>query len=91
MTHAPARATGRTLLGALLALVVAMASCTAGSDRDEAPATIAPGVPSPAPEVQTPAPTPELRMQIRAVEARGVDGRVRRNDLATQTRAIRQT
>jgi LCP family protein required for cell wall assembly len=91
MTHAPARVTGRTLLGAVVALALATASCTAGSNGDEAPATIAPGVPSPAPEVQPTAPTPELTMEIRAVEARGVAGRVRRNDLATQTRAIRQT
>jgi LCP family protein required for cell wall assembly len=89
--HARARVTGRTALGFVVALFVATASCTAGSSGDQAPATIAPGVPSPVPETQPPATTPELTMEIRAVEARGVEGRVRRHELAAQTRAIRET
>lgn len=91
MFHARARVTGRTALVAVVALFVGTASCTAGPSGDGGVATFAPIVPSPFPGSQSPVTTPELRMEVRAVEARGVDGRVRRRELAAPTRAIRQT
>jgi LCP family protein required for cell wall assembly len=69
-----------------IALTVAVASCT--TDDGE---PLQPEIPvAPAPD-SAPAAVHELSMTLRGVAVHGVEGRIRRRDLAEPTRAVRRT
>jgi polyisoprenyl-teichoic acid--peptidoglycan teichoic acid transferase len=81
------KAAARTVGHAIALVTIVATACTSPSPRQVDEPTTVPLAPSGG---ATP-PVHELSMTLREVDAHGVEGRIRRSDLAEPTRAVRRT